>query len=425
MKVLIFEDGSHDNFYPIAQTRPLWDLRCGAFTMKARIEKILERLFGRVPAVKFRVRPQIAPLCSESGLSVNEKLAGDDYLFINALLAPHGMRFEKGSICMHGDRVAAAYLPASVMDRYLDRINSPAFDFSSLAEISELSKTEIPESSFLPSYIWDLVLKNGGMIINDYDLFDMSISRTPKYAVTFIGSQDQIYIEEDVRLDPFVCIDVTKGPVIISKNCEINSFTRIEGPCFIGEGSLLIGAKVREGCSFGPVCRVGGEVEDSIFQSYTNKYHDGFIGHAYIGEWVNLGALTTNSDLRNNYANVSCALPSGAVDTGSPKVGCFIGDFTRTSIGTLINTGSVIGTGSTIVFSGRMTPPLVPDFCRFIKNELRDPGEIDSIITTNRIAASRREKTVHEAMEKLLADIYSQRKEDRDAGIRKWNDALK
>jgi hypothetical protein len=140
---------------------------------------------------------------------------------------------------------------------------------------------------------------------------------------------------------------------------------------------------------------------------------------------VNLGALTTNSDLRNDYSNVSCTLPTGAVDTKSSKVGCFIGDFTKTSIGTLINTGSVIGTGAMIVFSGRMTPPFVPDFCRFIKNELRDSGKIEDVIKTNRIAASRRNKTMSGAMEDLLRSMYSQKEKDRAARIREWNDALK
>jgi len=424
MKVLIFEDGSHDNFYPIAQTHPLWDLRCGAFTMKERIGKILALAFGHIPSMQFRVRPSLAALCAESGLSLNGNISGDDYLFINALLVPHGIDFEKGKLYMLGDRIAAAYLPASLVDRYHDRINSPSFDFGSLIEIRELEAQEIPDPAFLPTYIWDLVLENGETIRKDYEFFDALQSYTPQYAVTFIGSQDQIYIEEDVRLDPFVCIDATKGPVIISRNCEINSFSRIEGPCFLGEGSLVVGAKLREGCSFGPVCRIGGEVEDSIFQSYSNKYHDGFIGHAYIGEWVNLGALTTNSDLRNDYSNVSCTLPSGVVDTKSAKVGCVIGDFTKTSIGTLLNTGSIVGTGSMVVSSGRMTPPLVPDFCRFIKNELRET-DVDNIIMTNRIAAARRKKSMSNEMEKLLKDIYAKRKEDRAARIEEWNDALK
>ena len=98
------------------------------------------------------------------------------------------------------------------------------------------------------------------------------------------------------------------GRSISTQGAEIHPFTRIEGPCYIGRNSILLGAKCREGNSIGPMCRVGGEVEESIIQGYSNKYHDGFLGHAYVGQWVNLGALTTNSDLKNDYSEVKITL---------------------------------------------------------------------------------------------------------------------
>ena len=101
-----------------------------------------------------------------------------------------------------------------------------------------------------------------------------------------------------------VVIDAEHGPVYLDEGAEIHPFTRIEGPCYVGKKSILLGAKCREGNSIGPFCRIGGEVEESIIQGYSNKYHDGFLGHAYVGEWVNLGALTTNSDLKNDYSTV-------------------------------------------------------------------------------------------------------------------------
>ena len=102
----------------------------------------------------------------------------------------------------------------------------------------------------------------------------------------------------------------------------IHPFTRVEGPCYIGKQSVLLGAKCRQGNTIGPICRVGGEVEQSILQGYTNKYHDGFLGHAYVGQWVNLGAGTTNSDLRNDYGRVKVVLDGRtAIDTGSNKFG--------------------------------------------------------------------------------------------------------
>ena len=105
-----------------------------------------------------------------------------------------------------------------------------------------------------------------------------------------------------------VVIDAEHGPVYLDEGVEVHPFTRIEGPCYVGRNSILLGCKCREGNSIGPMCRVGGEVEESIIHGYSNKYHDGFLGHAYVGQWVNLGALTTNSDLKNDYSNVSIVL---------------------------------------------------------------------------------------------------------------------
>jgi len=153
------------------------------------------------------------------------------------------------------------------------------------------------------------------------------------------GSRKDVYVARGAKIHPMVVIDAANGPVYLDEDVEVHPFTRIEGPCFVGKKSILLGTKCREGNSIGPWCRVGGEVEESIIQGYSNKYHDGFLGHAYVGEWVNLGALTTNSDLKNDYGDVEVILPGRRpINTQSTKVGSLIGDHTKTSIGTLLNT---------------------------------------------------------------------------------------
>ena len=104
-----------------------------------------------------------------------------------------------------------------------------------------------------------------------------------------LGPRERLFVGENADVHPFVCIDTRGGPVILEQGCEVHPFTRIEGPCYIGAGTILLGAKVREGCSIGPMCRVGGEIEESIIHGYSNKYHDGFLGHAYVGEWSEPG----------------------------------------------------------------------------------------------------------------------------------------
>ena len=151
------------------------------------------------------------------------------------------------------------------------------------------------------------------------------------------GSQKDVYVAPGVAVHPMVVIDAEHGPVYSTRGSRSIPSRASKGPCYIGKKSILLGAKCREGNSIGPMCRVGGEVEESIIHGYSNKYHDGFLGHAYVGEWVNLGALTTNSDLKNDYSSVSVMLDGKTpIDTGSTKVGSLIGDHTKTSIGTLL-----------------------------------------------------------------------------------------
>ena len=139
------------------------------------------------------------------------------------------------------------------------------------------------------------------------------------------------------------------------------------------------------------MCRVGGEVEESIIHGYSNKYHDGFLGHGYVGEWVNLGALTTNSDLKNDYSNVSVMLDGKhSIDTGSTKVGSLIGDHTKTSIGTLFNTGSYVGAMALIMATGKPLPKFIPSFAWFLEGVVTKGFGRRSLYETARIAMGRR-----------------------------------
>src|SRR5262249_39286737 len=154
-----------------------------------------------------------------------------------------------------------------------------------------------------------------------------------------IGPRERLVIAPDVTIEPHVVVDTRRGPVLLERGATIQAFTRIEGPCCIGAESCVVGGKV-SGTTLGPCCRVGGEVEQSILHGFSNKYHDGFLGHSYIGEWVNLAAGTQVSDLRNDYAAIKVSVSGERVATGRMKIGAFIGDHTKTGLATLINSGT-------------------------------------------------------------------------------------
>jgi UDP-N-acetylglucosamine diphosphorylase/glucosamine-1-phosphate N-acetyltransferase len=140
----------------------------------------------------------------------------------------------------------------------------------------------------------------------------------------------------------------------------VRAFTRLSGPAYIGPDSTVLGGTVAA-VSTGPVCRIRGELAETVCLGYVNKQHDGHIGHAYLGRWVNLGAETTNSDLKNNYGTIRLWTPEGEVDTGEIKLGAFLGDHVKTGIGLLLNTGTVVGAGSNL-FGTAMPPKYVPPF---------------------------------------------------------------
>ena len=228
---------------------------------------------------------------------------------------------------------------------------------------------------------------------------------------------DMVYIHKDAQIEAFVVIDAQNGPVYIDRDVIIYSHTRIEGPAYIGPLCRIVGAKIREGTSINEGCRIGGEVEESIFHKYVNKYHSGFLGHSYIGEWVNLGALTTNSDLKNNYSNVKVPLNGILMDTGEIKVGCCIGDHSKTGIGTLINTGSIIGV-SVNLFGGGLPPKYIPSFLWGGSSGF-DVYILKKAIDTARRVMARRNVKMSNAYLKLYQKIYEITESERQTYLKK------
>jgi UDP-N-acetylglucosamine diphosphorylase/glucosamine-1-phosphate N-acetyltransferase len=206
---------------------------------------------------------------------------------------------------------------------------------------------------------WEIMAGNAGQLLWDIPRF------FPGYAAEelpgcYIVGDGLLSLGRRVTVEPGSVFDVRGGPIRLSDGVVVRPHTRLEGPAYVGPDSVVLGGSLSQ-VSLGPTCKVRGEVESSVILGYSNKTHDGFLGHAYLGRWVNLGALTTNSDLKNNYGPVRVGSPDGPRETGLLKVGCFLGDHVKTGIGTLFNTGTMVGAGSNL-FGGRMPPTYVPPF---------------------------------------------------------------
>lgn len=180
-----------------------------------------------------------------------------------------------------------------------------------------------------------------------------------------------IHIGDGTRVKPCVVIDAEDGPVLIGENVRIMPHSYIQGPVYIGDGCILqVGANIREGTHLGPVCKVGGEVEESIVQGYSNKQHDGFLGHSYVGSWVNIAADCINSDLKNTYGKIRVPINGEEVDTGELFQGASIGDHAKVGINVSIPTGAVIGFCSNVYTP--VSPKFVPSFSWIVGEEAQE-----------------------------------------------------
>ena len=415
MKLIIYEDDAFEQFYPLTYLRAVFELRCGATSLAEKLRRAAPDA-----DVAYFARDLLTDVLRQRlGPAVNDpdQLAGDPLLLVNGrwlLLDPAQLSAEgPEEILVAGDAIVAARIKRSTAAKA--NAATPDELLASLGNTLYVRKVD----ATVVSHFWELVHHNAEAIAADFRHAGRAgIVGTFSDMATVWGSKDQVYVAPSAQVQPFVCIDTTGGPVTIDEGAVIHPQTRIEGPAYIGPETMIVGGKIREGCSFGPVCRVGGEVEESIIHGYSNKYHDGFLGHAYVCEWVNLGALTTNSDLKNDYGTVQCHLHGELVDTGDTKVGSFIGDHTKTSIGTILNTGTVVGVMCNIMASGGVTPKFIPSFSMFLDHKTYKIPFLKTVETA-RTAMGRRRRELTEADVALLRAAMALTKDERTELVRR------
>lgn len=410
------------NFYPLALCRPIWELRCG---MTSLAEKLVARVAPR--DVACFLPPYMAEVWSAAiKWPVNDasQLAGDDLLLVNPRVKASALDSLLAGPAQAVFDADGELLAARIPQADLARLNTASIDALVDSIRSALPQAEQPLATW--NYTWDLVLANPEQLAADFVSAGHSgLEGTVEQPRAIRGSQKDVFVGHGALVHPMVVIDAEHGPVYIDEEAEIHPFTRIEGPCYIGRKSILLGAKCREGNSIGPMCRIGGEVEESIIQGYSNKYHDGFLGHAYVGEWVNLGAMTTNSDLKNDYGTVEVMLDGKTpIDTGSTKVGALIGDHTKTSIGTLFNTGAYVGAMALIAATGKPLPKFIPSFAWFLEGVVTKGFGKRALFQTAATAMGRRKQTWTPAMEAMWTEIFNITAPARMEAVKKGRRAL-
>jgi UDP-N-acetylglucosamine diphosphorylase/glucosamine-1-phosphate N-acetyltransferase len=375
----LFDDEVARAWDPFLLTRPAGELLFGALLLRERAEAFLRMPcaghFSREALQGFS-EPGAPPVLDPAGIS-----SSGTRVLLSSRAVFRGLETPKiqGAVTLRvGGEVVGWALPPDV----------PIPDSPGLLRPQPLpGSVDLSLDGKLLRAPWELMRDNGDQLREDLLVLYPMPRPGPIEGVSLIGS-GIISVGDDVLIEPGVVLDLRDGPIRLSDGVEIRAHTRLAGPAFVGPGSSLLGGVISE-VSIGPVCKIRGEVESCVILGLSNKAHDGFLGHSYLGRWVNLGAFTSNSDLKNNYGPVRIGSPRGPVDTGVLKAGCFVGDHVKTGIGTLLNTGTVVGAGSNL-FGGKMPPTYVPPFSWGSGDELGE-YDIERFLETGARVMARRE----------------------------------
>ena len=358
MKLVLFEDSQFSNLLPLSYFRPVWELRCGMNRLFEKIQNLFPADTVHYLARQYLMENYLDP--SRCFFPSSENSA--DLLLLNGrwladLSQPQLLEdIPQNSVFTCDNSIVAWRTNKKGLESYFEQgillSERVLNDFNSR-----------PITVDLIRYPWDLIDRNGSEIIKDIRMMKILNQQQGKIdRGSHLLGKENIFLGKGSRIMPGVVLDAEEGPIWIGQNTRVLPNAVLRGPLAIGDHCLVkIAAKIYENTSVGPVCKVGGEIEGSIIQEFSNKQHDGFLGHSYLGAWINIGADTNNSDLKNNYGEISVYLNDRSINTGKRFLGLTIGDHSKTGINTMFNTGTVVGVNCNIYGEG-FPPKFIPSF---------------------------------------------------------------
>ena len=398
-KIYVYENHEVLNLEPIVLTRPAFDLRCGAFTFLERIQKSFPDA-----EIELIVRDELKPITEElyPGLIVNPPQVEEGlWILGNVLWTKEDIeKISKKNYQFYYNEgeLTAAYLRKDIGNNWL-KMGGPVKDIIlACPTISEIKSKVI-------KYLWDAVNIINVVLEADKEYFQSTNLNNKSLVGIHLINENDIFIKSPELINPEVVIDASNGPVIIADNVIIQSFSLLQGPLYIGEDTVVKPQSFIKGSVIGPVCKIGGEISSTIIQGWSNKVHYGFLGNSYIGQWVNFGAGTTNSNLKNNYTPVNVTINNNVVKTDELFIGLFAGDYATFAIGTTLNTGTNIGPGCNIVTNGFPSRRLKP-FTWLLNGKQMKTNE-NKFINTAEAIQNRRGKSISKAEKHLLTRLLT------------------
>ncbi|MBI1344453.1 MAG: hypothetical protein GC171_16140 [Terrimonas sp.] len=334
-----------ENLYPFSLTRQIQDIRVGIMTIREKWEKIL-----KAPSSD-KWEDDYKDL--DRSVHLDENIGEETFFMIHGNLLPTNRLVTAIRKLKDGEFISVNG-NAGVIFRFTKK------QISQPHKIRVTKAVTIRDEVKHISFPWDIFQLNDYGIRQDFQWITKNRLSQPLSKTNRVINRPAVFVEKGAVVEHAV-LNAEDGPIYIGKKARVMEGCLLRGPLSVGEGALLkMGTRVYGATSIGPYSVVGGEIKNSVFFGYSNKAHDGYIGDSVIGEWCNLGAGTSNSNMKNNASNVRVWTQKGELNAG-PKCGMFMGDYSRTAINTSVNTGTVVGVCCNI-FGNGLTPKYIPSF---------------------------------------------------------------
>jgi UDP-N-acetylglucosamine diphosphorylase / glucose-1-phosphate thymidylyltransferase / UDP-N-acetylgalactosamine diphosphorylase / glucosamine-1-phosphate N-acetyltransferase / galactosamine-1-phosphate N-acetyltransferase len=395
--VYLYDDARARRFEPFALTRPAGELRAGALLVRERWSRALGApVAGHLTSAHLAgfEEPGAAPVLTGGIVPAGAWVANARFLSALARLPV------EDSVLAAGDQVAAVRLREALP---VSEFSDGDVELSSLVPASGIRKSL--EHGWWAHEVWDYVQHLVPMLEHDVPLLGANLPTDLPSGAIRVGSHP-VFIEAGAVVEPSVCFDTSAGPILLRAGSHAHAFTRLVGPLYVGEGSSVTADKIAAS-SIGDTCKVHGELSNTIFTGHSNKGHDGFVGHSILGRWVNLGAGTITSNLKNTYGTVQLWTPEGVRETGLQFLGTLFGDHAKTGIGLTLTTGSVLGTGAN-VYGSVMPPKAVAPFAWGESGHFVD-FRADKFLGVAERMMARRHVTLSDSMRQQLLASYAAR----------------
>lgn len=372
-KLYLYDDAVARTFEPFSLTRPVGELRAGAELIRRRWERQLQLegagFIGAPYLAEFEEEGAPGAVADDTELAAGSVIANTRC--VPSLAEPHGA-VGGARAWMCDGRLAAVRIEQSLPAAALRDGRMSLDDLAQRNHVGEAAsgRQDVPitpssGAGIAPmtgrwmEALWDAVASLPDQLAEDIPALAAGLTIHNPADALVVGDHP-VYCERGAMLEPWVMLDATAGSILIRNGSTVSAFTRLSGPCYIGEHAMILGDRITSS-SIGDHSKIRGEVNHSIVLAYSNKAHSGFLGHSYLGRWVNLGAGTTTSNMKNTYGQVQLRTRDGSLETGQQFLGTFFGDHVKTGIGTMLTTGTILGAGAN-VFGTEQPPKLVPPF---------------------------------------------------------------